>query len=113
MMKRTIIILGASFLMAFACNQNVTPTPTPTPIIPTLSSDFESNPLVFPIQPHLIDEASGLCDSRSMPGNLWVEQDSGNPSEIYLITQKGKYVGSIKVPEPNRDWEDYNHWSWS
>jgi hypothetical protein len=68
---------------------------------------FESTPVSYPIKPGKIDEASGIADSRSHPGYLWVEQDSGNPAEIYLISHSGEYNRKIKVKgTTNRDWED-------
>ncbi len=68
---------------------------------------FESTPSSYPVIPGKIDEASGIADSRSHPGYLWVEQDSGNPAEIYLLSHKGEYNRKIKIKGvTNRDWED-------
>lgn len=48
-----------------------------------------------------------MVDSRSMPGNLWVQQDSGSPAEIALLGHDGKAKGKITVPNAqNIDWED-------
>lgn len=70
-------------------------------------AQFSGDPTATPIQPGLIDEASGLADSRSMPGNLWIEQDSGNPAELSLIGYDGSVKGKISIPNStNNDWED-------
>ncbi len=48
-----------------------------------------------------------MVDSRSMAGNLWVHQDSGNPAEIALLGHDGKIKGKLSVPNAqNLDWED-------
>ncbi len=68
---------------------------------------FVSEPTANPIVPGTIDEASGMVDSRAVPGALWVEQDSGNPAELALLGQDGKLRGKIPIPNStNRDWED-------
>ena len=65
------------------------------------------DPTITSITPGLIDEASGIVDSRSQPGNIWVEQDSGNPAELSLLGYDGKLKGRIAVPNfPNTDWEE-------
>ncbi|NID13579.1 PE-PGRS family protein [Fibrivirga algicola] len=68
---------------------------------------FASVPLRVPVEPGLIDEASGLADSRTMDGHLWVEEDSGNPAQLNLLTAEGKLAGRLSLPGvANRDWED-------
>ena len=45
--------------------------------------------------------------SRSMPGNLWVEQDGGSPAELALLGYDGKLKGKVAIPNAqNIDWED-------
>ena len=118
-MKKIVFSLLSFLLFNCSCEKmasnpvvsppvNTTPTTVvTTPPLATLNANFEENPSVFPIEPHIIDEASGLCESRSMPGNLWVEQDSGNPNELYLLSNQGKYKGKITLNgTKNRDWED-------
>ncbi|MFN3852141.1 MAG: PE-PGRS family protein [Spirosomataceae bacterium] len=68
--------------------------------------EYESTPQSFVLPNFVLDEASGLCDSKSMEGKIWVNEDSGNPSILHLLSHDGKYEGSIKLPFPNRDWED-------
>ncbi len=53
-----------------------------------------------------IDEASGMADSRSMPGHLWVQEDGNNPNRLSLINYQGQLKGRVNLPFPNRDWED-------
>lgn len=52
-------------------------------------------------------EASGIADSKANPGYLWVEEDSGNPSQLYLLAHNGKVLKKIFIKGAvNRDWED-------
>ena len=76
--------------------------------LPTVyEAQFSSDPTVAAVAPGQIDEASGIADSRSQPGNLWVEQDSGSPAELALLGYDGKVKGKISVPNyTNRDWEE-------
>jgi len=68
---------------------------------------FASIPVSKAIQPGIIDEASGIADSKANPGYLWVEQDSGNPSDIILLSYAGEVFKRITIRSAiNRDWED-------
>ncbi|MBN8875969.1 MAG: hypothetical protein J0I32_00355 [Sphingobacteriales bacterium] len=68
---------------------------------------FEARPVSVPVKPGKLDEASGIADSKSHPGYLWVEQDSGNPSQICLLSHTGEFYKKIKIKgATNRDWED-------
>lgn len=68
---------------------------------------FESSPIAKPLDPGIVDEASGIADSKSNPGSLWVQQDSGNPNDITLLSHDGVFLKSISVATAfNRDWED-------
>ena len=70
-------------------------------------AQFSSDPTVAPVAPGQIDEASGIVDSRSQPGNVWIEQDSGSPAELALLGYDGVVKGKISVPGvSNRDWEE-------
>ena len=54
-----------------------------------------------------LTEASGLAASRRNPGNLWTEEDSGNPNQIQLLSQAGDVVARYTIDgAENRDWED-------
>lgn len=70
-------------------------------------TQFAATPTSAPVQAGLIDEASGMVDSRSQPGNVWVNQDSGSPTELALLGHDGKLKGKITIPgSSNRDWEE-------
>lgn len=57
--------------------------------------------------PSKLEEASGLVASISNPGYLWAINDSGNPSEIFLIDDNGVIKLTCKLRKvDNRDWED-------
>lgn len=69
--------------------------------------NFASDPTVTPVAPGQIDEASGMVDSRSQPGAIWIEQDSGSPAELALLDYNGSIRGKIAIPTiVNRDWEE-------
>jgi len=71
------------------------------------SVNFDTVPQQFPIQPGIIDEASGLANSFSMSGYLWTLQDSGKPNSLYLISTDGKSIREYNIPgATNHDWED-------
>jgi hypothetical protein len=70
-------------------------------------AQFSSDPRVTPVSPGQIDEASGMADSRSQPGNIWIQQDSGSPAELALLSYDGAVKGKIALPSvENRDWEE-------
>ncbi len=70
-------------------------------------ANFSSDPTVTAITPGQIDEASGMVDSRSQPGNTWINQDSGSPPDLILLGYDGKVKGKLTVPSIiNRDWEE-------
>ncbi len=55
----------------------------------------------------VINEGSGIADSKKNPGNIWVEEDSGNPPEIILVKHDGTVVKKVFIKGAiNRDWED-------
>jgi hypothetical protein len=67
---------------------------------------FDSVTQVHAIIP-VLNEVSGIADSRQNPGYLWGEEDSGNPSDIFLISHTGQVSKSIHLEGiTNRDWED-------
>ncbi|HVF82291.1 MAG TPA: hypothetical protein VM884_10170 [Flavisolibacter sp.] len=67
---------------------------------------FDSLPAVVPVTP-LIAEASGIADSRKIPGSLWVQEDSGNPPQLTLLNHNGTVQKTVYVKgATNRDWED-------
>ncbi len=103
-MQKVLYFLLITFSLS-SCKwfqKNPTPTPIPTVVIP----DFETNPQSYILPLNIADEASGICDSRSMSGNVWVQEDGDNPNVIYLFSHKAEYKGKIQMPFTNRDWED-------
>jgi len=72
-----------------------------------VTEGFEDSPVAKPLNPGILDEASGIADSKANPGYLWVQQDSGNPNNIALLSHDGIFLKSIKInATTNRDWED-------
>ncbi|HZI53355.1 MAG TPA: hypothetical protein VFD56_06625 [Chitinophagaceae bacterium] len=68
---------------------------------------FESIPIAKPLVPSILDEASGIADSKTNPGYLWVQQDGGNHNDIALLSQNGSLLKRINIKSAvNRDWED-------
>ncbi|MDB5207578.1 MAG: hypothetical protein JWR72_2653 [Flavisolibacter sp.] len=67
---------------------------------------FDSIPVVVPVIP-LIAEASGIADSKKIAGNLWVQEDSGNPPQLTLLKHNGAVQRTVYIKGAvNRDWED-------
>lgn len=67
---------------------------------------FKSNPEEKLVKP-IIQEASGMADSKLNAGNLWVHEDSGKPTQLYALVHDGKVVKKIFLKGlVNRDWED-------
>jgi len=68
---------------------------------------FSDVPQQIAITGGTLPEASGIADSKINPGFLWVEEDSGNPADIYLMGHDGKISRTIPITNAqNRDWED-------
>lgn len=95
-----IFILCSIIIFTFSSCDWLTPTPTET--IP----DFETIPKSSLLTNNIANEASGVADSRSMPGNVWVQEDGNNPNLLHQFSHSGEYKGNIQMPFPNRDWED-------
>ena len=67
---------------------------------------FDSVPVTKALNP-LVNEISGIADSKKNSGYLWGQEDSGNPSQLYLISHEGTVVKKIYLAGiTNRDWED-------
>lgn len=55
----------------------------------------------------LITEASGIADSKTHPGHLWVMEDGGNPVQLLLLGHDGQVKAELPISNAsNRDWED-------
>ncbi len=73
----------------------------------TASGTFESVPLRVPVVPGQVDEASGLADSRTLPGYLWTHEDAGSDNRLFLLNHQGTSIRGYVLPGiVNRDWED-------
>lgn len=67
---------------------------------------FDSIPSSVVLQPQIL-EASGIADSKLNPGFLWVQEDSGNPTQVYLLKHNGSVQKTVFIKGvTNRDWED-------
>lgn len=73
-----------------------------------LSNKFELNPSKGgTLQNHLLEEASGICVSRSNPAILWSHNDSGHPNRIFPIGTNGENYGHyVLTGAGTRDYED-------
>lgn len=72
---------------------------------PKLAS-FSTTPEKHPIENGIIDEASGMAASRTLPNHVWIHEDGGNAAAIHLLTNRGEYKGKLSLNIVNRDWED-------
>lgn len=55
----------------------------------------------------LIQEASGLVASRTNPGVVWVNNDSGDRNRIYALASSGAVLGAYSLVGAQAvDWED-------
>ncbi len=67
---------------------------------------FDSVPAGKTLHP-IVNEISGIADSKVNPGYLWGQEDSGNPPQLYLISHDGTVSKKIYIKGvTNRDWED-------
>jgi hypothetical protein len=54
-----------------------------------------------------LPEISGIVASRAQPGVFWVENDSGNPNQIFAIDATGALLSTLTLASAtNVDWED-------
>lgn len=68
---------------------------------------FQETPVLYPVTPGIIDEASGIADGFTRPNSLWVIQDSQQPTELYLLNHEGQYLKKVFIKNvTNRDWEE-------
>ncbi len=83
-----------------ACQKRVKPSLSKTvPAFTSVPGKVEMIPMVA--------EASGIAASKNNPGYLWVEEDSGNPPELSLVSHTGSLYKKIFIKGAiNRDWED-------
>ena len=73
---------------------------------------FDDTPQVKPLVP-VVNEISGIADSKVNTGYLWAQEDSGNPPQLFLIGHDGIVHKKIYLKGlVNRDWEEmalFNH----
>jgi hypothetical protein len=80
-----------------SCEKNNSPANGPV---------FDSIPVSKPLVP-LLNEISGIADSKVNPGYLWGHEDSGTPNQLQLIGHDGVVKKVIYLNGvTNRDWED-------
>lgn len=94
-------LLVVSLLVGFtACHKKEIPLPfTPQAL-------FDSLPTTTVVEAS-IKEASGIAASKSVVHTLWVEEDSGNPPQLYSLNVDGTVRKKVFIKgATNRDWED-------
>lgn len=90
------IFLLAIIWWVFSCHKNSDPGPS-----------FSKTPVLHAVATGFIDEASGLADSYSHQGYLWVNEDSGQSPELHLLSHSGKLGKKVFIKNiTNRDWEE-------
>ena len=95
---RRLFYCLAFFIFSAACKKNGYPAEPPPP--------FEATPNLKTVTPS-INEASGIADSKANSGMLWVQEDSGNPTQLFLLKKDGSLAKKIFFKAAaNRDWED-------
>lgn len=97
----TLVALLAMVFCPAACNKKLAfDTDTTIPI------SFSDKPLAYPMAT-AVNEASGIADSKINPGYLWVQEDSGNPPQLFLVDHAAATVKKIFIKgASNIDWED-------
>ena len=59
------------------------------------------------VEDDVIDEASGLAESRQSPGVLWLHNDSGGSARLFAIDTAGALLATVWLKDAtNGDWED-------
>ncbi|MFN2439553.1 MAG: hypothetical protein ABR503_10170 [Chitinophagaceae bacterium] len=73
---------------------------------PQITLVFDSIPIVKKLS-SIINETSGIADSKLNPGHLWAQEDSDSPTQLYLINHSGDVIKRVHIKNVvNRDWED-------
>lgn len=97
-MKKMFIFSLHIYILSFiACHKKTTHVTNP---------EFDNTPIVTSLT-EVINEVSGITDSKANTGKFWAQEDSGNPPQLFLIQHDGKVVKKITLMGiTNRDWED-------
>ena len=91
-MKNTPFLVALALILFLSCKKE---------------AEQEETSRSFPLSPGIVDEASGIADSKLNSGAIWVEQDGGNPAEITLLSHAAQLIKKIAIKGvQNRDWED-------
>lgn len=94
----TVCLFALSLLVA--CTDKEVPAP------PQQQALFDSIPSEKLLTP-LLNEVSGIADSKTVPNHLWGEEDSGNPPQLDLISYDGTVQKKVYVKgATNHGWED-------
>ncbi len=105
-MKIIFRLLLCVFIFS-GCQKSVDKLPDPPPPPPPPVLPFNETPVSVAITPGAINEASGIADSKTNLGSLWVEQDKGHPADLYLLSYTGAVQKQVHIKgAQNRDWED-------
>lgn len=101
-MRYNIFFSLSVFLVALcACQKEISGEP-----IAISGTTYDSIPVAKILNP-IINEASGIAASKKNPGYIWVQEDSGNPTELKLIAETGTTLKNIYIKSViNRDWEE-------
>jgi hypothetical protein len=92
---------AAFFITLCACQKEINGGPVDIAV-----TTFDSIPVVKQLNP-IINEASGIAASKINPGTIWVQEDSGNPPQLKLLSVDGNTLKKIHIKNAsNRDWED-------
>jgi hypothetical protein len=68
---------------------------------------FDETPVEHLVKPGEVDEVSGVADSKTNPGCLWLHEDSGNPTQLSLMSYTGELKKRVSLKGiRNRDWEE-------
>lgn len=70
------------------------------------TEEFSAGQKITKLENSKLKEISGGAASANHPGLFWLHNDSGNPSEIYLVDQDLQIRATCALPVENRDWED-------
>src|SRR5262245_55994952 len=74
---------------------------------PALAISISGPQLVFISSSTSLSETSGIVGSPSLPGTLWVHNDSGNSASFFAISSAGSLQGQFSLSgATNTDWED-------
>ena len=100
MIRIFIIVALVILFVGLVCCQKEAITPAADkPLFDSIPSSVNVTPL--------ISEASGIADSKTNSGHLWVQEDGGNPTQLYLLKHNGSVQKKIYIDGiVNRDWEE-------